>query len=288
MESRLENDTRSGKGVGRRVELAILAGILPVLTCFIVFTYGGQQAEPDNTSAPGPALATSSQDYSRFRHDVAQHKRMPCLVCHVRNDNSAAVKYPGHIPCASCHVQQFADSNHPICTICHTTTSVKRFPPLRSFNAVFDHAKHLSQTNCATCHKPAARGVALSIPSRLNAHTTCFQCHGPRTVVGGRNIGSCSICHQPGRPTRTSLSAKAFSENFNHAEHVRKNLGCSECHTVRAAMPRGRQVSSPLASMHFAPAGRKSCAACHNNRRAFGGNDFSDCKKCHEGRTFRF
>jgi hypothetical protein len=27
---------------------------------------------------------------------------------------------------------------------------------------------------------------------------------------------------------------------------------------------------------------------CHNNRRAFGGDDFADCKRCHTGQTFRF
>ena len=29
-------------------------------------------------------------------------------------------------------------------------------------------------------------------------------------------------------------------------------------------------------------------AAALANARAFGGNDFSDCKRCHEGRTFKF
>jgi hypothetical protein len=39
--------------------------------------------------------------------------------------------------------------------------------------------------------------------------------------------------------------------------------------------------------MHFPPAGRQSCASCHNNRRAFG-EDFTQCRRCHEARTFRF
>jgi hypothetical protein len=40
--------------------------------------------------------------------------------------------------------------------------------------------------------------------------------------------------------------------------------------------------------MHFASTRTQSCASCHNNSRAFGGTDFSDCKRCHEGSTFRF
>lgn len=287
----------------RRLKLAVLAGMLPLLAFFIVFTYGCGPSAPDNSATPNASNSTTAQpgntsqvegvipdpnlDYSTFRHDTEQHERLPCLVCHVRDENTVSMKFPGHIPCSSCHVQQFADNQNAICTICHTETGLKDFPPLRSFKAVFDHATHLQQTNCATCHKPAARGVALSIPSRANAHATCFQCHGPDTVVEDRNIGSCSTCHQPGQPVRTSQRAKAFDVNFSHAEHTR-TMNCSACHTVLAGMETGRQVTSPVALMHRAPPGSNSCAACHNNKRAFGGTDFSDCRRCHEGSGFGF
>ena len=232
---------------------------------------------------------SAAQDFSKFSHQSMQHKRLPCLVCHVRQDNSTTPKMPGHIPCSSCHSQQFAEGNtNPICSICHTATSVKPFPPLRSFNAVFDHARHARQTNCATCHGPSNRGVALSIPSRSNAHTTCFQCHGPRTMSGEKNIGSCSTCHRAGSPTRTSETARAFAMNFSHAEHQRKGLRCADCHTIRAGQRRGVQVSVPTPAMHFARGGTVSCASCHNSRRAFGESDFVNCRRCHEGRTFKF
>ena len=234
------------------------------------------------------ADVTAQQDFSKFLHSSPQHTRMPCLVCHVRKDNSAAISFPSHIPCSSCHVQQFADNQSPICTICHTATGMKRFPGLRSFKATFNHARHTSQTNCATCHRPASGGAALSVPSGANAHLTCFACHGPKSDVGGRNIGSCSECHQPGSPVRNTATAKAFSVNFDHGEHTRRNMSCSACHTVRPGSSRGRQVSAPLASMHFAPSGTLSCASCHNNKKAFGGTDFKDCKQCHERNSFRF
>jgi c(7)-type cytochrome triheme protein len=231
----------------------------------------------------------STQNYSRFPHNTAQHTRLPCLVCHVRSDNSVTPRMPGHIPCASCHAEPFAAGNeHPICTICHTPTSVKRFPPLRSFNAVFDHGRHARQTGCATCHKPSNRGVALSIPARTAAHATCFQCHGPRTMVGGKNIGSCSTCHKPGRLTRTPESSRSFAINFSHAQHSRQGLNCASCHTIRPGTRRGAQVSSPLTAMHFVKSGVRSCASCHNDRRAFGDDKFASCDRCHGQRTFKF
>lgn len=257
-----------------------------LITAAVAFIYAighrSSAAELEGETPPAP------QDFSKFDHRSAQHTRLPCLVCHVRNDNSAAIRFPGHIPCSSCHAQQFADNQSPICTICHTATGLKNFPGLRSFTATFNHARHTNQTNCATCHKSTRGGVALSVPAGANAHQTCFACHTARNEVGGRNIGSCNVCHQPGRPIRNTTSARAFNVNFNHSEHTRQNLSCSACHTVRAGTAHGRQVSAPMASMHFAPANAQSCASCHNNRRAFGGADFTDCKKCHEQNSFRF
>ena len=231
-----------------------------------------------------PAASAAVQDFSKFDHRSAQHTRMPCLLCHVRSQGVTAPKMPGHTPCAGCHVQQMADNQSAICMICHTATSVKPFPTLRSFNVMFNHGAHVRQTGCATCHKPSRGGSAMSVPSRAAAHATCFTCHGPRT-----EIGSCATCHQLGRPVRNSASSRAFALNFSHREHLSaRNMGCATCHSVQRGSARGRQVTSPLVSMHFAPAGRASCGACHNNKRAFGPPDFADCKRCHEGKTFRF
>lgn len=275
--------TRQTRSTARLVKLLVLAAAALVFGSFFAFSHGVEAG----FVPPAAGSEPEAQDFSRFRHDSQQHRRMPCLLCHVRSDNSARPKMPGHTPCSSCHTEQFANNQSPICTICHTATDVKPFPPLRSFNVQFNHARHTRQTNCATCHKPSRSGVALSIPAGASAHTTCFQCHGPQTTVGDRNIGSCSVCHQLGRPVRVSESAAAFAVNFSHAEHARKNLSCSACHTVRAGTARGRQVTQPAAAMHFPPAGAQSCASCHNNKRAFG-EDFAQCRRCHEARTFKF
>jgi c(7)-type cytochrome triheme protein len=266
----------------------------PISTSALLFLFGvaftlSYVNSPAAASENDDVTTEPVQDFSKFRHDTQQHTRMPCLVCHVLSNNSPALKMPGHIPCASCHSAEFAKGNaSPICAICHTETDVKRFPPLRSFNAVFDHGRHVRQTSCSTCHRPANRGVALSIPARSSGHSTCFQCHQPQTMIAGKNIGSCSTCHKPGSVKRTSESARAFSMNFSHAEHARKGLSCSDCHTVRPGARRGAQVSSPQPAMHLARPGIKSCSACHNNTRAFGDENFANCRRCHEGKSFKF
>ena len=235
----------------------------------------------------------TSGDYSKFPHVNAAHSRLPCLLCHRRDNNSPQpIRSTGHTPCAGCHAQEFANSGSSICTICHTNVEsskppVKPFPSLKTFNMKFDHARHTGVA-CATCHKPQARGVAFSIPARLRAHETCFTCHASRAEANGRDISSCSTCHKPGSYSRTPEMAKAFRVNFSHARHARERLGCDDCHSVRAGATQQRQVTSPVATQHFPPARGKSCATCHDNAKAFGGDDFSSCKRCHQKPTFRF
>jgi c(7)-type cytochrome triheme protein len=268
---------------GFRVAILVLSAGL-----FAIFLLRGQASTSANSAIPGEteagiAPAEPMQDYSRFRHSVTEHSSLPCLLCHKRGDNSPTMKFSGHLPCAGCHVQQFADNKSAICSICHTETGLKRFPPLRSFGVRFSHSVHSRQANCATCHRSSRAGIAFSIPSGRNGHATCFQCHRPETQIGGRNIGACNICHQPGRPPNNTDWAKAFTVNFKHSEHsANRKLNCASCHNV------GRTVVSPVAAMHLPPRGVKSCATCHDNSRAFGGNDFADCKRCHENGTFRF
>jgi c(7)-type cytochrome triheme protein len=232
-------------------------------------------------------------DYSRFNHTNPEHARLPCLLCHRRADNSPRPTLPGHQPCAGCHQQQFAEGPGPVCSICHTRPEgpgVKSFPPLKTFNVRFDHARHNAggarpREGCAACHRPLRGGVALSIPAGFAAHSNCYQCHTPRAQSGGRDISSCGACHEVGRHRRTPTTARAFAVGFSHAAH-RKGLGCADCHSVRAGAPQGRQVTSPQPSMHHASPRAQSCMTCHNDRRAFGGDDFRDCTRCHKGGTW--
>ncbi len=277
--------------------LALLFGVSVIASVWSCSSSSDQPSPevapaPDETVLEIPAAADPSEqiDYSRFQHSNQAHSSLPCSLCHTRSSNSAQIGFPGkpgHLPCAGCHAVQFSDQASPMCTICHSnpqTGAIKPFPGLRSFGASFNHAKHL-QSNCATCHKPAQRGVAKTIPSGVSAHVTCFQCH---TANSSTEMSSCSTCHQPGRLVRTSQSARAFRVGFSHAKHVGRNMTCATCHTVRAGSARGRQVSNPVTAMHVASPRGTSCATCHNGKRAFGGDDFADCKRCHTSPSFRF
>jgi c(7)-type cytochrome triheme protein len=236
-------------------------------------------------------------DYSRFLHSNGNHSRLPCLLCHRREGNSARPAFPGsssHLPCAGCHVKQFADSANAICTICHSNAqsgALKTFPGLSSFNMKFDHAGHtrMGSVGCATCHRPSRGGVAMTIPAGLNAHVTCYQCHGPQAKSGDKQSSSCSVCHDLGHYVRTREMASAFRVGFSHAKHNKdEGLSCNDCHRVRAGVAQRIQVTAPQPLNHHASAGAFSCMSCHNGKRAFGGDDSSVCTRCHTGSTWHF
>jgi c(7)-type cytochrome triheme protein len=299
------NITSKGKAIASVLSTAILASLWCMSLVGCSPTEVATANDPPETAAPWSpdhevagsespeyetADPTQTVDYSRFRHNNEYHSRLPCLLCHRRDTNATRVGFPGkpgHLPCAGCHTLQFSDQSNPMCTICHTnpqTGAMKRFPGLRSFGARFNHSKHM-RTNCATCHKPAQRGVAKTIPAGASAHASCFQCH---TSNSSSSMSSCSVCHQPGRLVRVSQSARAFRVGFSHAKHAGRNMTCATCHTVRPGTARGRQVSNPVTAMHFASARGQSCATCHNGTRAFGADDFANCRRCHTGSSFGF
>lgn len=299
--TKIKNNRLLTKFAQRRREFVVFVFGLCVFG-YIFTSCSKQENEVETVSTENPVAANTNKevspapsinpnaDFSKFQHSNAEHARFPCALCHERKDNSATPKLPGHIPCASCHTAQFADNKNAICTICHKDAEsgeVKPFPPLKSHNVIFDHAKHLRQTNCTTCHKPLRNGVAVSIPAGFNAHNSCFQCHTPDAKSGEKNINSCNVCHQPGKfGGRIRETAQTYEKTpFSHASH---KFACTDCHSVKAGAARGNQLTAPVAAMHFPPKNVQSCASCHNNKRAFGGDDFSDCRRCHKGNDFKF
>jgi c(7)-type cytochrome triheme protein len=250
-------------------------------------------------STPAALTVARAQGAAVFSHATEQHAAQSCDSCHRRADNSPRPSLPGHKSCIDCHYPQFTTAGGGFCAGCHTDLGarnppLKAFPGLRSFNVRFDHAQHSSGAarpaeGCNACHQPARRGVALSIPAGFAAHDNCYQCHTPGAPSAGRDISSCGACHAPGRYSRTPTGAPAYRVSFTHAAHgPRQGLGCASCHNLRAGAPQGRQVTSPAPTQHFGSARAQSCMTCHDNRRAFGGEDFRDCKRCHRGQTFRF
>ena len=251
---------------------------------------------------PLQAAQGANQDYSTFSHQTPDHAAQACSACHRREaDNSARPRLPGHKSCTGCHLNQFVTPDTPMCVICHTSlseasTPLKAFPAnfKESFNLKFDHAQHMTgaarpPVGCASCHnRPLRRGVALSIPAGLAAHNQCYSCHTPLSrTAAGRDMASCSACHEQSAYIRTSTNARAFRYSFSHADHgARQRLGCTDCHTVIAGLRQSRQVTAPSPVQHF-PAGGLSCATCHNGKRAFGDTEFADCRRCHKGPSFR-
>jgi c(7)-type cytochrome triheme protein len=231
------------------------------------------QPLPESLTATDPM---DDVDFSKFKHDGERHQNVPCLFCHQRNEDSPKPKFASHTTCVGCHTPQFKDKTHPICVICHTgqdTEKLKPFPAMTTFKVNFNHAAHFKETSCATCHKTEGNGM--TVPSGGNAHETCFQCHTSDKMVGEKNIGSCSTCHVPGTPNRIDISMPKLGVNFDHSKHGAVN--CSDCHSPAGG---GNQMSAITVSMHSnAP---NSCTTCHNEKRAFGANDFSDCRKCHQ------
>ncbi len=261
----------------------LVSGCLVLVAVFLTRSSAGQvqMKVPDNGN------------YSNFQHSTSYHARLPCALCHRRQNNAAQPILPGssnHAPCSGCHQKQFADSSNAICTICHTNPSngtLKSFPRLKSFNMTFNHSQHRG-TSCNTCHKPSRGGVALSIPVGFSAHNTCFQCHGPDAKSNERDISSCGTCHQLGRYARPLQTARAFRVGFSHASHNRdEGLNCNVCHRVLAGRSQN-EVTAPQLLNHHASPRSFSCMSCHNGTRAFGGDDFSACKRCHQGSTWRF
>jgi c(7)-type cytochrome triheme protein len=280
-------------GASLALVLAALAAFaLAVLPKFVA------TASP-SPAAPGFEPRAQGEGAQSFSHTTQRHASLACDACHRRADNSPRPSVPKHPACVDCHAPEFFTADSPLCLNCHADVSsrnapLKGFPALKSFNARFDHAAHTQggarpEQGCASCHLPTRRGVALSIPAGAPAHENCYQCHTPGAQASGRDIGSCATCHAPGGYRRTGTGSRAYSVSFSHAAHgARQSLRCDSCHTVRAGAGQGRQVASPRPTQHFGSGRAQSCMTCHDNRRAFGGDDFADCKRCHKGQTFRF
>ena len=283
-----------------KTRVTLVCGALGAVL-LIAATGGGLRVRGTTEAA---SFQDPNQDYSKFLHSSQKHASIGCASCHDRTaDNSIIPRFPGHKACTNCHLGQFTTPAIPMCVICHSNTNGSN-PPLKNFpsdfnepfNVKFDHAQHLTtaarpKNGCAGCHAtPVNRGLGLSIPTNLNAHTVCYSCHTPNSKSSaGREMASCGVCHDQKRYTPTSTNARAFRYSFSHTKHgPRERLACADCHQATAGAAQSRQMSSPGAAEHF-PSGRgMNCVTCHNGRRSFGGDlGFKDCRRCHTGPTFR-
>ena len=87
---------------------------------------------------------------------------------------------------------------------------------------------------------------------------------------------------------RASQNSIAYRRGFSHALHRGSaSLECRDCHRIMGAQQR-KDVTAPIPLNHHAPARSFSCSSCHNGQKAFGGDDFSACTRCHKGQGWRF
>jgi c(7)-type cytochrome triheme protein len=132
------------------------------------------------------------------------------------------------------------------------------------------------------------RGVAQTIPARLNAHRVCYECHSRGQSAS--KTSSCGSCHRLGSYSPTSIATRAYRVGFSHADHgPHERLTCERCHDVRGrGLPQARQVSSIAAVQHLSNSRAQNCITCHNGQRAFGESaNFTECARCHKRTGFR-
>lgn len=268
--------------IRNRGKLLLAALAVTIFISSFLFSCTSSVVEKKETESPFKPLPENmvstdemeDVDFSRFRHDNERHQEIPCLLCHQQRDEAFRPRFASHTPCAGCHTPQFEDKTHPICSTCHTgpdTAELKPFPAISSFRTKFDHPAHIRLTSCSTCHATQADGM--TVPSGGDAHASCFTCHTADKVVGDRNIGSCSTCHEPGVAERIVDSSAAIGFNFDHKNHSR--VSCDNCHRPLG----GNNMSEITVSEHKNLA--NSCSTCHNSKRAFGPSRMNDCRRCH-------
>lgn len=291
-----QNSNRARRGANFLLAFAFVM-ILPVL---ILFFAAEERVSAREIIFSSPhRVSNNAQNWGTFSHSSRSHSGINCNSCHQRTDNFITPRFPGHSACINCHLTQFVTPQTQMCLICHSNVQtsaapLKAFPAKfnERFNMKFDHVAHnrgagRPANGCVACHKPLRGGVALSIPVGIRAHSQCYSCHTPNRFVGGRDLGSCSMCHAQANYRRTSTNAAAFQASFSHADHgARQRLNCSDCHSLAAGAPQGRQVSSPVVAQHFSSTRAMKCMSCHNDKPTFGDRDFANCKLCHTKATF--
>ena len=215
------------------------------------------------------------------------------------------LKFPGHKACVDCHVVQFTTKPQQTCVICHKTDQgliarppQRDFPKRYDFNAFFDakqHELHVTykladgkQLECAYCHKPTQKALAVTIGS----HPECYVCHAPGSFDDKAKVkNNCVVCHtqrltsRP-EPFEAKLESRAYGAKFSHAEHV-KYMSCTECHSIQGGYNQN-SPTSPRVKEHntSAQTGGRGCFSCHDGKQRYGravfsGDNAQTCVRCH-------
>lgn len=252
----------------------------------LIYPYAAPRVEAEQQrhgTGPGPVRETvkeASPSYSRFSHNIPQHKQ-ECSSCHsfpsgnwktVRKPDEAipdVTDYPQHSSCLNCHRQQFFSGARPaICSICHINPSPsdgRRHPfpnPPEAFSATqkglttgsefdvsFPHDKHLDLVGE---HRPSlkpGRGISLARVSFTRDALIAFEQEEPK---------SCAVCHNTYQPQGESneeyvtpppkdLAEEAFWLKKGTFKTTAGHSYCFTCHSQDGGL-------TPAAS---------DCGTCH-------------------------
>lgn len=157
------------------------------------------------------------------------------------------------------------------------------FPP-QQLTIRFNHKKHVKQLglNCTSCHDRAKRSRKSS-DSLLPPATRCDACHmtdhrnlSAVTQEGDDVIGQCGFCHIGYKRGDGNKVARMVipqpNLKMNHAAHLRRNIGCGQCH--------GNVENIELATRDQLPRMR-GCFGCHQLPEPARGQAKAACTTCH-------
>jgi len=242
-----------------------------------------QQRSRTNRPRQSTVGKTGARNYSKFSHNIAQHKQA-CDSCHkfpTANFNKVRIgeasfpdvtDYPQHPSCIGCHRQQFFTGAQPvICTVCHTNPSPRDgsrhpFPnppevfdvskrgqtSFSEFDISFPHDKHVDIVGENWSNARSNRLVRVFFTQDKPAKPAKSE---PKAEESDPK--SCAVCHKTSQPQGDSddeyltRPPKDFSENAfwlkkGAFKTAPTHVVCFTCHTTDGLQP----LSSDCGTCH--------------------------------------
>lgn len=145
---------------------------------------------------------------------------------------------------------------------------------------VFSHKNHMVQkginNSCKVCHDSiySIKKKTSFTMAEMEKEKSCGACHNSKDAFG---LNECIRCHKTKEIVYRIKATGAT--HFSHKKHVALSPNCATCHpALYAAGPNKRATMAEMAK-------GKSCAACHNGKKAFG---IDKCTTCHPVKTLTF
>lgn len=287
-----------------------------VVAAILVFGFGASIALADATDQPQFCMnACHEMKPYGAAHSGGAHKDVACVDCHV---DQGLVPRMAHKIVALKEVQShfFGEPTFPMartemepipnerCIRCHEKIVID--------TTGFDHNKHASGRECASCHQDAGHSVtttALATAGILNAANARIA-EASRTAASGDGTASvpghiavpcsschdmaqtgCGTCHKPKHASRGSITCDTCHKPgvafvFSHPQSTE----CGTCHKPPAEH-RGGQCgdchTQAGKNWTFEHAAKDNCDSCHKppaNHRS------GECQTCHKngGVTWAF